>query len=82
MVDAVAPPPRLAAGSASDSPDTARDAVLRLHKRWVEAAGGCVACPAGVEVSPLLSCAGEGLEGLVAGRTYASEWADELQGRQ
>ena len=22
------------------------------------------------------------LEGLVAGRTYASEWADELQGRQ
>ncbi len=39
-------------------------------RRWVEAAGGNVACPDGIEVSPIVSYAGEGLHDLCAGRTF------------
>lgn len=46
-----------------DSPETARTALMTLHRRWVEDAGGAVTGgrSTGVEVSPLLSYAGEGL---------------------
>ncbi len=54
-----------------DSPDTARAATLALGAAWVRAAGGVVVDGAeGVEVSPLASYAGEGLEARVAGRTF------------
>lgn len=66
-------------GSASDSPDTARAALLSLHVGWVKAAGGAVACAEGVEVSPLLSYGGEGLGQVVGGKSYDTPWADELQ---
>ncbi len=80
----------------ADSPATAREAVLRLHSGWVQAAGGSVApaddatataaaaavstaaagsaaaTPPGVEVSPLLSYAGEGLEAVCKGQTFAN----------
>jgi hypothetical protein len=46
----------------------------------VEAAGGVVPCGEGVEVSPLVSYAGEGLEELCAGRTFASAYDVTLQG--
>lgn len=67
-----------APGSPSDSPDTARAHVLALHKRWVEAAGGQVVGQSesdngGVEVSPLICYAGEGLAELVAGRSFDSD---------
>lgn len=72
-------PVKNARGSATDSPDTARELVLQLHARWVRAAGGAVSSQ-GVEVSPLVSYAGEGLGALCSGREFMELWDDRLQG--
>ncbi|THG19647.1 hypothetical protein TEA_019068 [Camellia sinensis var. sinensis] len=56
-------PVKNANGSNFDTPESARLLVLRLHTRWVVAAGG-------VEVSPLCSYAGENLEAICRGRTF------------
>ena len=74
--------PHPGAGSATDSPDTARAAVLSLHSSWVRWAGGVVECDDGVEVSPLVSYAGEGLEAACSGRRLTSSYDSALQGRQ
>lgn len=68
-----------APGSATDSPDTARAALLAQGARWVAAAGGQLApgCE-GVEVSPLVSYAGEGLQELVQGKTLQGPVAQLL----
>ncbi|KIY98729.1 hypothetical protein MNEG_9235 [Monoraphidium neglectum] len=52
---------------------------LGLHTAWVEDAGGQVAGEEGVEVSPLLSYAGEGLEHAVAGVTFEEPYDPALQ---
>jgi UDP-N-acetylglucosamine/UDP-N-acetylgalactosamine diphosphorylase len=60
-----------------DSPDTARAALLSLHRSWVEAAGGKVP-GGGLEVSADLSYAGEGLSALCKGRVFGE--FEELKG--
>jgi UDP-N-acetylglucosamine/UDP-N-acetylgalactosamine diphosphorylase len=62
-------------GSNFDTPESARLLVLRLHTRWVIAAGGFLThsvplYATGVEVSPLCSYAGENLEAICRGRTF------------
>ncbi|KAB2051359.1 hypothetical protein ES319_A12G049400v1 [Gossypium barbadense] len=68
-------PVKNANGSNYDTPDSARLLVLRLHTRWVVAAGGFLThsvplYATGVEVSPLCSYTGENLESICRGRTF------------
>ncbi|PSS11090.1 UDP-N-acetylglucosamine diphosphorylase [Actinidia chinensis var. chinensis] len=68
-------PVKNANGSNFDTPDSARLLVLRLHTRWVVAAGGFLThsvplYATGVEVSPLCSYVGENLEAICRGRTF------------
>ncbi|KAM7530301.1 hypothetical protein LguiB_033711 [Lonicera macranthoides] len=68
-------PVKNANGSNFDTPDSARLLVLRLHTRWVVAAGGFLThsvplYATGLEVSPLCSYAGENLEAICRGRTF------------
>ncbi|KAJ7565522.1 hypothetical protein O6H91_02G063800 [Diphasiastrum complanatum] len=68
-------PVKNASGASVDTPDTARLLILRLHMRWVVAAGGFILhtvplYATGVEVSPLLSYAGENLEEICRGRSF------------
>lgn len=68
-------PVKNANGAKFDTPDSARLLVLRLHARWVIAAGGFLThsvplYATGVEVSPLCSYMGENLEAICRGRTF------------
>ncbi|KAJ0240035.1 UDP-N-acetylglucosamine diphosphorylase 2 [Hirschfeldia incana] len=68
-------PVKNANGSSFDTPESAKLLVLRLHSRWVIAAGGFLThsvplYATGVEVSPLCSYAGENLEAICRGRTF------------
>ncbi|RCV29619.1 hypothetical protein SEVIR_6G025300v4 [Setaria viridis] len=68
-------PVKNANGATYDTPDSARLMLLRLHSRWVVAAGGFLTHSVplymtGVEVSPLCSYAGENLEAICRGRTF------------
>lgn len=75
-------PLKNAKGTGEDDPDTSKADILRQGKKWVEAAGATVESEqiesSGVEVSPLISYAGEGL-GFLKGRSIRAPATLELE---
>eukprot|EP01029_Cantina_marsupialis_P000960 TRINITY_DN107777_c0_g5_i1.p1 TRINITY_DN107777_c0_g5~~TRINITY_DN107777_c0_g5_i1.p1 ORF type:complete len:889 (+),score=394.08 TRINITY_DN107777_c0_g5_i1:140-2668(+) len=55
-------PVKNAPGSATDSPDTARELMSNLHRQWLALAGGVLESEGLYEVSPSVSVDGTGLE--------------------
>ncbi len=56
--------------SGADSPETSRQAISRLNREWLRAAGAEVADEARVEISPLVALAPTDLAGrIVPGQT-------------
>lgn len=53
-----------------DCPSTAREDLLRLHRKYIREAGGVVEDHIDVEISPLLSYGGENLQDLVSGEVF------------
>ncbi|GAA5976374.1 hypothetical protein JCM10908_005476 [Rhodotorula pacifica] len=75
-------PLKNAPGTGSDDPETSRRDLLREQRRWLERAGATVETDVEVELSPLVSYAGEGLEaakGLKISRSGVVNSLDELK---
>ncbi|KAK4136595.1 nucleotide-diphospho-sugar transferase [Trichocladium antarcticum] len=74
-------PLKNARGTGEDDPDTSKYDIMAQGKRWVQAAGATVVSgdpKSGIEVSPLMSYGGEGLE-KVAGQTITAPAAIEIE---
>lgn len=53
-----------------DCPSTAKEDLLRLHRKYIRDAGGVIADDIDVEISPLLSYSGENIKDLVANEVF------------
>lgn len=53
-----------------DCPSTAKEDLLRLHRKYIREAGGVIADNIDVEISPLLSYSGENIEDLVTNEVF------------
>lgn len=74
-------PLKNASGTGEDDPETSKHDIMNQGKRWVEATGAIVegeTADIGVEVSPLFSYGGEGLE-KVSGRTIRAPAVLEIE---
>ncbi|CAI4218690.1 unnamed protein product [Parascedosporium putredinis] len=74
-------PLKNASGTGEDDPETSKHDIMDQGKRWVEASGAIVegeTADIGVEVSPLFSYGGEGLEKL-SGRTIRAPAVLEIE---
>lgn len=71
-------PLKNAPNTGSDDPQTSRRDLLALHAKWLKEAGAEVAEGAEVEISPLLSYAGEGLEAAKGRRFEKTEHLQSL----
>lgn len=70
-------PLKNAEGAKKDTPSTARQALYSLHRSFIEKAGGKIEPADGdddseavIEISPLISYDGEGLNRLVSGKSF------------
>lgn len=55
-----------------DCPSTAKEDLLRLHRKYIREAGGSIGDDVEVEISPLLSYGGENIKDLVENRVFTN----------